>query len=236
MPLISFIIPCGRIPFYNAGRYTVDSILDNHIDCEIVLSSKEYIDYRNCKFYQESELNVGAVEPINQMANIASGEFICLLNDDFHLKDNITPAIIHIIKHGYMGLTLMPLDWKRTGYGYIPYNSKQQLTISNMPFPIVRKEFILKNQTLLYPAFNHHYADCALALVLKLIYHQDEIVFDNQHLYIYDNSNNKSLDYCIKYNTKDFEIYQSFLGEINKTYPIEKELIWSNHTIFPIKK
>ena len=147
MTNISFIIPCGRIPFENNGKLTVDSILLHHNNPEIIVSSKEEINYKNIIFLKEDENNYGTVKPINNMANIASRDFISVLNDDFYIKDNLESIIRFINTINLVGLTLMLIDWLRTGYSNIPYNNPSDnlrgpnerhttLNIPNMPFPL----------------------------------------------------------------------------------------------------
>lgn len=209
---ITFIIPCGRIPFKIAGQLTVDSILAVHPNSEIIVTSKEKIDYKNIIYIKENESNFGAVEPINTMARAATSDFVCLLNDDFYIKDNLEPIIDEIIKDDLIGLTLMPKDWAYTGPGNIPSEVRNiSLDIANMPFPIVRKNFIAKHGGLLYSRFAHHYADCALAFLLRRVYKQDKLVFDNKQIYAHDLKHNTSLDYYTKKSKEDYRTYQQIV-------------------------
>lgn len=213
-PKIGFIVPCGR-DFKSHGIHTVNSILHYHSmsNTEILISSKETINnFGNVYYVPEPHSNVGAVMPINNMACIAKGKFICVLNDDNYLRDNIEHIPDFIESHNLVGLGLMPSYWKPGEYDPIPdCGINIPHNIHNMGFPIIKKEFITRNNQLFCSAFTHHYADCLLPLCLKVVYGQNQFIFDDNKTFIYF-AGLKSIDRFSKnqYNS-DYEIYKRIL-------------------------
>lgn len=214
---ITFIIPCGRIPFANAGQKTVDSILKNHPDAEIIVSSKEKIHYKDIISIQERSDNIGCVKPCNIMALMARGDYICMLNDDYYLNDNsINPAIDYLLKHHLMGLTLFPCDGIGTGVGRCPfYDNKKGSWLDTVMFPVVKKEFIASYGELMFFRLKHYYGDNTISIRLWKDFNQTKFVFDNNSLYVCSSQHTKYS--LFKEQPNEFETYKKFLRFYNVT-------------------
>lgn len=229
---ISFIIPCGRMPFEKSGQKTVDSILKHHPDEEIIVSSKEKIHYKNIISIQEREDNIGCVGPCNAMAGIARGDFICMINDDYYLSDNsIYPVIEYLQNKKLMGLTLLPYDGRETGVGKCPfYDNKVSSWLDTIMFPVVSRYFIKNHGELMYYRLKHYYGDNTISIRLWKDYNQTEFVYNNDKIYVH--SMPQIANSLFTEQSNEFKIYQQFLNIYNiedtrikqNTYKFKKEL------------
>ena len=166
-PDISFILPSCR-PYEKFAKLMVDSIYAHCTKTfEIIYISRTNPEDNRLFFIEEKPTNEGSVQPINEAYHYALGDFICLVNDDFVLEDDIAGDVDGMGL--YEALSIRPSTWTNDNFGRIPDGGCPNIpNIPMMPFPLLSKELIanLLHHYLLNTRFHHHYSDCWLAFFL----------------------------------------------------------------------
>ena len=160
---VSFLLPTCR-KFEQYASLTIDSIFRANLnfDYEIIVCSKEKVDYECVTWVEEPKDNRGGVLPFNLAYQQAKGRYVSILVDDFTINYTFPKIIEFLNSEAFEGQ-------KVKFSALAPQHHKISNSDGILRFPVFERESALQHlgSNIFDSRFKHHNPDVYLTRYLK---------------------------------------------------------------------
>lgn len=239
---ISFLIPTNRPheKYLDTTIFSINNIDNLDFNYEILVSSTNSgVDSKNTKYFKDSE-NEGSIGPINFLASQASGDYICVLVDDYLPSKNLFSVINFLQSPLYddrkYKVTSLSVTVPSNGQYYqlpaelVPPSTIHPITKAErkhnrnyiMKFPTMdRKTYELFGEKIFHPHFLHHVADNYMSIYLG---YMGEPTIECRSITLLDWAGRNART---TYDAYDMAVLYNLVGGLNNHY-YDKNCVFDN--------